>query len=238
MPEAIDFDFKKSVRELIRSELRPPLAAQGFVLSKPTAYIRERDGLLQEFYFKIEASRLRPWVSYRPVFDARDIVTFGSDNIYPPCRDAYRGYGWVTLPEFHCGDAEQTYKSYTEIFLPRFEALKASIWNAVLPELNEMCSLDQFIAAYQSNDLLFEKRIQSKIGAESYFGFINSVRNSRGRERLDLVMKEMTEEWNLPKAVRKYLQELEGKCFADEEADELFDGYCNKIREANKLPLK
>lgn len=60
MPEAIDFDFKKSVRELIRSELSPPLAAQGFVLSKPTAYIRERDGLLQEFYFKIEASRLRP----------------------------------------------------------------------------------------------------------------------------------------------------------------------------------
>lgn len=49
MPEAIDFDFKKSVRELIRSELSPPLAAQGFVRSKPTAYIRERDGLLQEF---------------------------------------------------------------------------------------------------------------------------------------------------------------------------------------------
>lgn len=144
----------------------------------------------------------------------------------------------MTLPDFHCGDVEQTCKSYTEKFLPRFEALKASIWNAVLPELNEMRSLDQFIAAYQSNDLLFEKRIQPKIGAESYFGFINSVRNSRGRERLDLVMKEMTEDWNLPKAVRKYLQEQEGQCFTDEEADELFDGYCNKIREANKLPLK
>ena len=74
------FDFKKAQRELIRKELRPILYEYGFVLCGPTAYIRERGGLLQEFYFKVEVSKLRPWVSYRPVFDARPIVSFGSDG--------------------------------------------------------------------------------------------------------------------------------------------------------------
>lgn len=238
MPGAGDFDFKKNVRELIRNELRPSLYGQGFVLSKPTTYIREMDGLLQEFYFKVEVSRLRPWVSYRPVFDTRPIVTFGTDNIYThDCLDPYRGYGWVTLPDWYCGDTGRTYKNYTEKFLPRFEALKASILNAVLPELNKMCSLDQFIAAYQANDLLFKGRVQSYASAGLYFDFISGVRYSHGMERLNLVMREMGE-WSLPKVVREYLQGLEGKCFTDDEADKLFDGYCNKIREANKLPLK
>ena len=57
------FDFKKAQRELIRKELRPILYEYGFVLCGPTAYIRERGGLLQEFYFKVEVSKLRPWVS-------------------------------------------------------------------------------------------------------------------------------------------------------------------------------
>ena len=48
------FDFKKAQRELIRKELRPILYEHGFVLCGPTVYIRERSGLLQEFYFKVE----------------------------------------------------------------------------------------------------------------------------------------------------------------------------------------
>ena len=179
------------------------------------------------------------WVSFRPVFDTRPIVTFGTDHIHThDCLDPCRGYGWVTLPDWHCGDTERAYKSYTEKFIPGFEALKASILDAVLLQLNEMRSLDQFITAYQSNDLLFGKRIQSYVGAGSYFGFINGVRHSHGMERLDLVMKEM-EDWdfcNLPKAVREYLLELKEKRFTDDEADTLFVGYCDKIREANKLP--
>lgn len=240
MPETIGFDFKKNVRELIRSELRPLLYEQGFTLNKPTAYIRERGELLQEFYFKVEVDRLRPWVSYRPVFDTRSIVTFGTDNTYiQDCLNPYKGYGWVTLSDRYCNDAERTYENYREKFLPRFEALKSSITNAFLPELKKMHSLDQLIAAYESDELLFAKRIQSYFGAGLYFKFITGVRYSRGMERLNLVMKEMTE-WgfcNLPKPVREYLQELEGKRFTDHEADELFEGYCNKIREANKLPL-
>ena len=58
-------------------------------------------------------------------------------------------------------------------------------------------------------------------------------------ERLDLVMKEM-EDWdfcNLPKAVREYLVELKEKRFTDDEADTLFVGYCDKIREANNCLL-
>ena len=61
--ESVKFDFKKAQRELIRRELRPILYEHGFVLCRPTAYIRERGGLLQEFYFKVEVSKLRPWVS-------------------------------------------------------------------------------------------------------------------------------------------------------------------------------
>lgn len=241
MSETKEFDFKKNVRELVRSELRPSFYEQEFILSRPVTYIRERDGLLQEFYFRVETSRLRPWVSCRPVFDTRPVVTFGTDGIYTQdCLDPYRGYGWVTLPDWNCRDEKRIYKSYIEAFLPRFKALKKSIVNAVLPELGKMFSLDQFLTAYQSNDLLFGKRVQTYIGAGAYMEWISRVRYSHGVERLNLIMTEM-EEWgfcNLPKPVREYMQELSGKHFTDEEADVLFDGYCNKIREANKLPLR
>lgn len=111
----------------------------------------------------------------QPVFDTRPIVTFGTDNIYThDCLDPYRGFGWVTLPDWCCGDTERIYKSYTEKFLPGFEKLKASISNAVLPELNEMCSLDQFIATFQVNDLLFEKE-SSPIPVQDYILILSPV---------------------------------------------------------------
>ena len=63
------------------------------------------------------------WVLFRPVFDTRPIVTFGTDYIHThDCLDPCRGYGWVTLPDWHCGDTERAYKSYTEKFIPGFEA--------------------------------------------------------------------------------------------------------------------
>lgn len=60
-----------------------------------------------------------------------------------------------------------------------------------MPEFNEMCSLDQFIAAFQANDLLFKKRVQSYISAGLYFDFISGVRYSHGMEHLSLVLKEV-----------------------------------------------
>lgn len=90
-----DFDFKKAQKELIRKELRPLLYENGFVLSRPTTYIREREGLLQEFYFRVEVGKLRTWASYRPVFDSRWIVSFGTDSIcVSDCKNPYKGFGW------------------------------------------------------------------------------------------------------------------------------------------------
>ena len=125
------FDFKKAQRELIRRELRPILYEHGFVLYRPTAYIRERGGLLQEFYFKVEVSKLRPWVSYRPVFDARPIGSFGSDGpTGSKYDDPYRGFRWCSIDHWDSEDDVLKEKEYQRQFLPAFEALKNSIANA------------------------------------------------------------------------------------------------------------
>ncbi|MDO4944724.1 MAG: hypothetical protein Q4E74_05930, partial [Ruminococcus sp.] len=49
----MEFDIKKELRKKIRKEIRPILYEQGFVLNKPTSYIRETNGLLQQFYFQL-----------------------------------------------------------------------------------------------------------------------------------------------------------------------------------------
>ena len=234
MPET--FDFKKEQKELIRKELRPVLYEEGFVLSKPTSYVRERNGLLQKFYFKVQTDRLRPWVSCCPVFDARDIVSFGTDSIVTSDSSSpYNGFGWVTLENWYIEDPVYKYKTFTGKFIPRFEKLKSSIINGILPELNAIHSLDEFIALYQDDGLLFTRKMQYY--PKGYYAFIYSVWNSRGRKRMEIIVNEMNS-WdlrNLPKVVREYLETFAGSTLSDDDADTIFDEYCDKVRLANKL---
>lgn len=236
-----DFDFKKAQRELIRKELRPILYENGFVLSRPTTYIRERDGLLQEFYFRVEVSKLRPWVSYRPVFDSRPIVSFGTDGIYVhDCLNPYKGFAWCSLEDWYIEDNKRRYSNFQNKFLPDFERLRSSIVNGVLPEMNELHSLDDFIKLYETNGLLFQKQIKSYDTSDRYGDFISNVSLSSGKERMNIIMEEM-EKWdlqNLPKIVREYLESYKECSYTDDEADKIFYEYCNKIRIANKLRSK
>lgn len=157
------FDFKKEITAQIRKDLRPVLYAQGFTLNKTTTYIRENDGLLQQLYFKLEHGRLRPWASYRPIFDARPIVDFGTDAIYPSCDspNPYSGYNWVLLDDWTCEDSVLLRKNYTEKFLPEFEKLRLAIVNGIIPEFNEINSLHQFVTIYHADGLIFQKRAKS-----------------------------------------------------------------------------
>lgn len=233
-----NFDFKKEQKELIRRELRPILYEQGFILNKPTSYIRERDGLLQEFYFRVEVSKLRPWISYRPVYDSRSILGFGTDGIcVQDCKNPYKGFAWCGLDYWYSEDTALKYRYFQNRFLPAFEGLKKSIVYGVLPEMNELHSLDDFIHLYQTNGMLFQQNIHAYDSPGRYFDFILKVRTTRGKARMDYIVQEM-ERWdlrNLPKIVREYLEGYKGCICTDDEADQIFNEYCNKIRIANKL---
>lgn len=235
------FDFKKAQKELICRELRPILYEQGFALSHPTTYIREREELLQEFYFKVEGSKLRPWVSYRPVYDARHIFSFGTDGIHVhDCLNPYMGFSWVCLEDWYIKDDARKYENFQNKFLPQFERLKNSIVNGILPEMDEMHSLDDFIRLYETNGLLFQKRIELYNTSGRYYDFISRVKRSSGKARMDFIIQEM-ERWdlkNLPKIVREYLQGCKDRICTDDEADKSFYEYCNKIRITNKLQTK
>lgn len=239
--EPKDFDFKKVQRELIRKELRPVLYEHGFVLSRPTTYIRERDGLLQEFYFSVQVGKLRPWVSYRPVFDSRCIVAFGTDSI--PMKDStnpYSGFGWCFFDGIYSKDASGRLKNYERQFLPRFERLKSSIVNGLLPEMDSLRSLDDFIRLYENDGMLFSSPIHVYDSPGRYFDFISGVNSARGKERMELVFSAMSK-WglqNLPKTVKEYLEEHIGRIDTDDEADKVFHEYCNKIRMAYKLDIR
>ena len=118
MKDSPIFDFQKVQKELIRQELCPILYEQGFPLSKPTTYVRERNGLLQEFYFKVKTNKLRPWVCCRSIFDSRDIVSFGTDSI--PVADIhspYYGYHWVSYDGWIQEDVSLLRKKQTGSFV-------------------------------------------------------------------------------------------------------------------------
>lgn len=227
----MEFDIKKELRKKIRKEIRPILYEQGFVLNKPTSYIRETNGLLQQFYFQLRTCGLRPWVSYRPVFDTRCIVSIGTDNT-GALIGPYSGFKWLYLKSYGSNDYERMYKDYTHNVLPAFEKLKQSIINGIIPEFNKINSLDKLITAVNKNDLIFNRKPTDF--AKRYLDFILQVSASSGVERMSIIIKE-TEIWELPKIVKKHLDRLDLNTITDEEADCAFDVYCNKIRIANKL---
>lgn len=239
--EAGKFDFKKAQRELIRKELRPILYEHGFVLYRPTAYIRERGGLLQEFYFKVEVSKLRPWVSYRPVFDARPIVSFGSDGPTGAEYEApYRGFSWCSIDHWYTEDDVLKEKNFQRQFLPEFEALKSSILNALLPEMDAMRSLDDFIQLYESGGRLFGKPMGLYDASHTYFPFISGVNAASGKKRMELILSEMSGAWlpTIPKIVKEYLQAHTDGIHTDSEADRIFHEYCDQVRMAYKLDVR
>lgn len=234
------FDFKKAQRELIRKELRPILYEHGFVLCGPTVYIRERSGLLQEFYFKVEVSKLRPWVSYRPVFDARRVWNFGSDGQGGGKEESYRGFHWCYLEHWYSADDALKEKDYQRQFLPQFEALKSSIVNGLLPEMDTMRSLDDFIQLYESCGKLFGEPIRHYDISHTYFPFISGIYGALGKKRMELILSEMDGTWlpTLPKIVREYLESHTEGIKTDSEADRIFYAYCNQVRMAYKLDVK
>lgn len=225
-----DFNFKRALRELINKEMTSILCEQGFVLSKRTTYIREQNGLMQEFYFRSEGNKLRPWITYRPIYDARPIADFGTDSIYThDCLNPYRGFSVI----FFEGNSD----NFQNQFIPRFEILKHSIINGVLPEMNKIHSLEDVIHLYEMDGLLFQKKIRNYTGSQRYYEFISKVNQSIGKKRMAFIIEEMNGH-ELPKIVQEYLESYNDEIATDTVADKFFDEYCNKIRIANKLAIK
>ena len=240
--ETEKFDFKKAQRELIRKELRPILYEHGFVMCRPTTYIRECGGLLQEFYFRVEVSKLRPWVIYRPVFDARPIVSFGSDGPHGVrCEESYRGFRWCSIDHWYSENDAWKEKEFQSQFLPEFEALKNSMVNGLLPEMDAMRSLDDFIQLHESGGRLFGQPMDCYDHNHIYFPFIYGIHAASGKRRMELLYSEIMDgDWlpTFPKTVREYWEAHMGKIHTDSEANRIFHEYCDQVRMAYKLDVK
>ena len=225
-----DFNFKRALRELINKEMTPILYEQGFILSQRTTYTRERNGLMQKFYFRSEGNKLRPWISYRPIYDTMPIVSFGTDGIYVhDCLNPYRGFSTISFE----GDSD----NFQNQFIPQFEILKRSIINGVLPEMNKIHSLEDVIHLYEMDGLLFQQRIRTYQCSQHYYEFISKVHQSSGRKRMAFIIEEMNG-WKLPKIVQECLESYNDEIVTNIAADKFFEEYCNKIRIANKLAVK
>lgn len=142
------------------------------------------------------------------------IVNFGTDSINGlDCADPYKGYTWCFFEDRYPEDTSRRLKNYESQFLPKFEKLKNSIVNGLLPEMDALHSLDEFMRLYENNGLLFQKPIHCYETPGRYFEFISNVRYSEGKERMNLILSSMSE-WglaNLPKIVREYLESVIGR---------------------------
>lgn len=221
----MEFDFKKQLGQKIRSEIKPLLIEHGFVQSKPTHYVREQNGLLQYFYFRLEKYKLRPWVYYLPIFEPDSFLSFGSDA----CDDT--GFQWIALGEFFNQDIQR--QNYTSKVLPAFERLKASIVDRLLPEMDKMQSLAQFIDCCGAKQPIFG---QAEPMYAVHFAYIAKVYAARGQVRLALLQERMKQfEQVYPKQAVQYLKSQNSASLTEEQADQVFAEFCNQMRVANKL---
>ncbi len=152
----------------------------------------------------------------------------------------YSGFGWCFFDGCYMKDSSVRLKNYECQFLPRFKKLKSSIVNGLLPEMDSLHSLDEFIKLYKNDGILFSSPIHYYDTPGRYFEFILSINTAGGKERMELIFSAMSK-WglnNLPKIVREYLEKHISCIDSDGEADKVFHEYCNKIRMAYKLEIR
>ncbi len=227
-------NFKNEVKKYINNEILPILNINDFQRISGTKYVREKGGLLQFFSFRVDKYKLRPWFYFLPVFEGYNgIVTFGTDGInVQDCLSPFNGYANVFNPNKR-DDGEISEQEYNNKVLPKLVKLKLSIQNGILPEMDNLDSLDKFVQYCKRR----RKIMMFDWADEPYFvDFLIPIHESSGIARMNY-LKQKTQGFVqvYPKELRTFLEDECQEIAEDTFANQLFEKYCDFVRKTNKI---
>lgn len=205
--------FQNEVNKYLANEIIPVLSICGFHRITGMRYVREKDGLLQFFHFRIEKYKLRPWFYFLPIFEGYNgLVEFGADGInVQDCLSPFNGYANVFCPDRRLGGTINEWE-YANKILPKLEKLKYSIQNGLLPVMDSLDSLDKFVQRCKNR----EKIMLFDWGGKDYFlDFVLPVCESCGAIRMNYILQ------NAEGIVHAYPKEL--RTFLGEECQTVAD---------------
>ncbi|GEM_PF-6906327 len=227
--EKTTFDFKKAIIQRIREDIRPFLKENGFVLLPSNTYIRERNGLMQIIYFQVRKTELRPWSYFMPVYLPRmGVVNWGirDDHVDATLwgRNPYAGYGSV-----FCADRrDKAARDYRERALPRFYDLAQRIKDAIIPEMDRVSSAEKFAEILEERGFLWGRTVHPG-------QMMVDIAHQSGVQRVKTLQSAADD--FIAKPLLEFIISAETDKMTDEEADQWFHEYCNRVRIKYKLPV-
>lgn len=151
-----NYDFKKAVQQIINDEFKPLFLSDAFVQSGKNKYIREKDGLVQMIFFRIEKDRLLAFANLFPIYFPADyFMNYGIEITGSTGVKLLGGKYFTTIYEPEYLDKAIQLEHYNSKHKANMQKLFLSVKEGVLAEMDRINSLDKFIEMFDQSDPIF-----------------------------------------------------------------------------------
>lgn len=151
-----DFEFKKAVKQNIKENVIPLLKAEHFVACTSNKYIREVDYIAQFVLFRFEVDRMKAFAMYYPIFVPFDnILNYGIEITGSSGVELLGGKYFTTIFESGPSDKQIQFQHFQEQHLEKLNKIFLSFKEGIIPEFNEINSLDKFINKFEDEEPRF-----------------------------------------------------------------------------------
>lgn len=150
------YDFKKAMQENVNKKFAVLLKDNGFVKYKKNKFAREKEQIVQIISFSIEKTVMKVFAMFIPIYVSTDIcLEYG---IEITGSDGYRllnGKYFTTVYELEMLNKEIQYKNYCEKHKLSLQKIYSAIEEGIIPEMDEVDSLEKFIIRLKNQDCWF-----------------------------------------------------------------------------------
>ena len=150
------YDFKNAMQQIIDDDFKPLFLSNAFVKSGKNKYVREKDGLVQMIFFRIEKDRLIAFANLFPIYFPVDyFMNYGIEITGSTGVKLLGGKYFTTIYEPEYLDKAIQLEHYHSKHKPNMQKLFLSVKEGVLAEMDRINSLDKFIGMFDRSEPVF-----------------------------------------------------------------------------------
>ena len=151
-----NYDFKNAMQQIINDDFKPLFLSNAFVKSGKNKYVREKDGLVQMIFFRIEKDRLIAFANLFPIYFPVDyFMNYGIEITGSSGVGLLGGKYFTTVYEPEYLDKAVQLEHYNNKHKPNMQKLFLSVKEGILAEMDKIDSLDKFIGMFDGSDPVF-----------------------------------------------------------------------------------
>ena len=151
-----NYDFKIAMQQIIDDDFKPLFLSNAFVKSGKNKYVREKNGLVQIIFFRIEKDRLIAFANLFPIYFPVDyFMNYGIEITGSTGVRLLGGKYFTTIYEPEYLDKAIQLEHYNSKHKANMQKLYLSVKEGVLAEMDRIASLDKFIGMFDQSDPIF-----------------------------------------------------------------------------------